>query len=276
MNRRRFVFGLGAAVVASSTAALTGATLSSAVQPTADFRVNVDGGTEVKAATSNPTFDSREVPGVGAGLDGLSGGFPSPEAHEFGKTFGPTEIPAAAEAGRSADFTYALEDAPGTGAQFGTVPDTPRIAANDGVNDGFELALNVGLPAEDAVFNAPTAVAFSNNASAAVDLAVSYSYGPAVEETPLTQADVADIYRFVDPVPGGDTTTRVSPSSNDPTGSGTAVTLGPGETYLIDVDVHLDFTAAEGDNIRTLIDDQIGPEGGELQLLDAIEVGTPT
>ena len=55
-----------------------------------------------------------------------------------------------------------------------------------------------------------------------------------------------------------------------------AVTLGPGETYLIDVDVHLDFTAAEGDNIRTLIDDQIGPEGGELQLLDAIEVGTPT
>lgn len=280
MKRRRLLLGLGTVAVGSASAALTGATLSNTVSPTADFRVSVDSGTEVKAATANPTYDSR-----GKGFSNLhsdstqlSGAFPSPDTHspEQNVTFAPgkNQIPVEGT-GRKVDFSYVLAANPTNGVGFGTGGVGRKIAANGKTNDEFEVAMNVDLPSTDETFEAPTAVALTNTGSTSKNYAISYTYGPDVTATGVTTADVARLYQFVDVDPK-DTTieTQLSPASSAPDTSGNTLTVGPDETYLIGIRVNLNFTGDQGTNIRTQIADEVGTAGGELQLLSNITVGT--
>lgn len=54
MKRRNLIYGIGLLAMGSGAAALSGATLSNTVNPTADFRVNVEGGLSVAKGTSFP------------------------------------------------------------------------------------------------------------------------------------------------------------------------------------------------------------------------------
>ena len=277
MKRRRLLLGLGTVAVGSAAAALTGATLSNTVSPTADFRVSVDSGTEVKAATANPTYDSR-----GDGFDNLhstsktlSGAFPSTKNDIANNpTFEPgnNEIPVEG-LGRQVDFSYILSETPAEQVGFGTGGGVGRlIAANAKTNDELEVAMNVDLPSTDETFEAPTAIAITNTGSASKDYAISYTYGPDVDANGVTEADVAQLYQFVDVDPQDNTNeTQLSPTQSTP---GNTLTIGSGETFLIDIRVNLDFTGEQETNIRTQIADEVGTAGGELQLLSNINVGT--
>jgi len=278
MKRRRLLLGLGTVAVGSAAAALTGATLSNTVSPTADFRVSVDSGTEVKAATANPTYDSR-----GNGFNDLnststklSGAFPSPDNTDIANnpTFEPgnNEIPVEG-LGRQVDFSYILSETPAEQVGFGTGGGVGRlIAANAKTNDELEVAMNVDLPSTDETFEAPTAIAIKNTGSASKNYAISYEYGPDVDANGVTEADVAQLYQFVDVDPQDNTNeTQLSPTQSTP---GNTLTIGSGETFLIDIRVNLDFTGEQETNIRTQIADEVGTAGGELQLLSNINVGT--
>lgn len=61
MQRRKFMLGLGVLATGSGAAALTGATLSNTVSPTADFRVNVEGGLVVEKGANFPTDDTTST-----------------------------------------------------------------------------------------------------------------------------------------------------------------------------------------------------------------------
>jgi hypothetical protein len=259
MKRRRLLLGLGTV-------------LSNTVSPTADFRVSVDSGTEVKAATANPTFDSRSE-----SIDNsLSGGFPSPDGgFEDNVTFEPgVDLPESI-GGRSVDFSYVLATDPRNGVGFGTSENVGnKIAANAKTNDAFEVAMNVDLPVEDTRLHAPTAIAIKNTGSASKSYAISYKYGEDVRSAGINQQDVAQIYEFVDVSPTDSTETVLSPASDNPTASGDPIEIGSDETFLIDIRVNLNFTGGQGTNIRTQIADEVGTAGGELQLLSNINVGT--
>ena len=160
MKRRRLLLGLGTVAVGSAAAALTGATLSNTVSPTADFRVSVDSGTEVKAATANPTYDSRGdgFNDLNSDSTELSGAFPSPDDTDIANnpTFEPgtNEIPVEG-LGRQVDFSYILSETPVEQVGFGTGGGVGRlIAANANPNDALELAMNVDLPSTDEKFEA--------------------------------------------------------------------------------------------------------------------------
>ena len=279
MKRRRLLLGLGTVAVGSAAAALTGATLSNTVSPTADFRVSVDSGTEVKAATANPTYDSR-----GDGFDNLhstsktlSGAFPSTKNDIANNpTFEPgnNEIPVEG-LGRQVDFSYILSKTPAEQVGFGTGGVGRLIAANAKTNDALEVAMNVDLPSTDETFEAPTAIAITNTGSASKNYAISYTYGPDVDANRVTEADVAQLYQFVDVDPRqNDNETQLSPTQSKPGDPGNTLTIDPGETFLIDIRVNLDFTGEQETNIRTQIADEVGTAGGELQLLSNINVGT--
>ena len=275
MKRRRLLLGLGTVSVGSAAAALTGATLSNTVSPTADFRVSVDSGTEVKAATNNPTFDSRSR--NTDKIDPLSGGFPKlPEDGFQGNiTFEPgVDLPESI-GGRPVDFSYVLSTDPRNGVGFDTSEDVSnKIAANAKTNDAFEVAMNVDLPDEPTTLHAPTAIAIKNTGSTSKNYAISYEYGDDVGTAGINQQDVAQIYEFVDVPPIEDNETVLSPASDNPTASGDPIEIGSDETFLIDIRVNLNFTGGQGTNIRTQIADEVGTAGGELQLLSKINVGT--
>ena len=281
MKRRRLLLGLGTVAVGSAAAALTGATLSNTVSPTADFRVSVDSGTEVKAATANPTYDSRGdgFSNLHSDSTTLSGAFPSPDNTDIATnpTFEPgnNEIPVEG-LGRRVDFSYTLSETPAQGVGFGTGGGVGRqIAANAKKNDELEVAMNVDLPSTDETFEAPTAIAITNTGSASKDYAISYTYGPDVDANGVTEADVAQLYQFVDVDPQENSNeTQLSPTQSTPGNPGSPLTIGSGETFLIDIRANLDFIGEQETNIRTQIADEVGTAGGELQLLSKISVGT--
>ena len=280
MKRRRLLLGLGTVAVGSAAAALTGATLSNTVSPTADFRVSVDSGTEVKAATANPTYDSRGdgFNDLNSNSTKLSGAFPSTKNDIANNpTFEPgnNEIPVEG-LGRQVDFSYILSETPAEQVGFGTGGGVGRlIAANAKTNDALEVAMNVDLPSTDETFEAPTAIAITNTGSASKDYAISYTYGPDVNANRVTEADVAQLYQFVDVDPRENANeTQLSPTQSTPGDPGNTLTIGSGETFLIDIRVNLNFTGGQGTNIRTQIADEVGTAGGELQLLSNINVGT--
>jgi len=282
MKRRRLLLGLGTVAVGSAAAALTGATLSNTVSPTADFRVSVDSGTEVKAATANPTYDSRgqgTFNNLNSDSDKLSGAFPSPDNHSpaDNTTFSPGDGNIPVEGiERQVDFSYVLSDTPADVVGFGTNGGVGQmVAANAKKNDELEVAMNVDLPDNDTTFHAPTAIAITNNGSASKDYAISYTYGPDVDVNGVTKADVARLYQFVDVDPTDNAIeTQLSPALSTPGTPGSTLTIGPDETFLIDIRVNLNFTGDQGTNIRTQIADEVGTAGGELQLLSNITVGT--
>ena len=61
------MLGLGVLATGSGAAALTGATLSNTVSPTADFRVNVEGGLVVEKGASFPASDGSTTVSSGFG-----------------------------------------------------------------------------------------------------------------------------------------------------------------------------------------------------------------
>ncbi len=68
MRRRNLMIGLGVLATGSGATALTGATLSNTVSPTADFRVNVDPEGLVVEKNSTQSFDGTVVGTAGSGF----------------------------------------------------------------------------------------------------------------------------------------------------------------------------------------------------------------
>lgn len=154
MQRRKFTFGLGVLATGSAAASLTGATLSNTVSPTADFRVNVDGGLVVEKGASFPASDgSTTINSFGGSPDNSDVEFinsTNSDSTVFNDLDGKTSFAAVADDEQNGALHI------GIAIPFGNIPDT------NGSAKSFEF---------------PELLRVRNNSSESKNLAVAFGDG---------------------------------------------------------------------------------------------------
>ena len=159
------MYGMGLLAMGSSGAALSGATLSNTVNPTADFRVNVEGGLEVAKGTNFPAS-----PGTNADVSASNGDNTDVDFITSGST-------------DSTVFDELSDDSP-----FTAVADTETNGAlHVGVAFPFSQIPNSGGSA--ASFEFPDLLQVTNNNLTDTDVAITYGNSINTGAAPTTDAD---------------------------------------------------------------------------------------
>jgi hypothetical protein len=268
------MIGLGVLATGSGATALTGATLSNTVSPTADFRVNVDPEGLVVERNSTQTFD-------GSVIDTSGSNIPSDtlEYHDSADTslddF--TDFAAVANDGVNGELEFGVlvpfdqipTDSNGIGDVEFEFPNLLQVTNSDGSEQNVVIRY-------DNASGGSIADTFGYVTDDADDINGDGSFVSADgSDAALSFDQVAKIFSFSVPgSPGG----SISPVGADANTSinqdpANAASIGSGETTNISVKV--DITTAIGNLIATEVDDQnLGSNGGQIRLLDQVFFST--
>jgi hypothetical protein len=285
------MIGLGVLATGSGAAALTGATLSNTVSPTADFRVNVEGGLVVEKGGSFPPSDgSSDVSsGFGGSADNSNVKFinsSNSDSQVFGDLDGETSFAAVADDEQNGALNI------GIAIPFGNIPDT------DGSNKSFEFPDLLKIT-NNAPENTDVAVAFGDDitgtngsdASASTtdtengfdETADGGLSNPAVSETgngssptQLSYDEVAEMFQFTT---DGTAANAISPpgasgGSNTNQNEAASVTVNSnGGTQAVHLNVEI--STATGQKIHDYVSEEsLDTNGGHFSLVDQIFVGS--
>ena len=269
MKRRNLMIGLGILATGSGAATLSGAALSNTVSPTADFRINVEGGLVVRAGSSFP--DTTNTTDSNVGPD---------------------------------DADYILSNSFDSSV-FDELNDKTSVAAVADSEENEELHIGLAFPyssienSTSASFEFPDLLEVQNNNNAPVDVAVAYQDGdsssisdttdsahgfetnigtPAVSETgngsdQLSFDQVASMFQFTD----GQGNTISPTGADDQTNSNQAVTQGltvSGTGAVGQLSLTVDVSSTMAGIIDQYVNDVgLTTNGGSVPLVDAIWVG---
>ena len=267
------MIGLGVVTIGSATTALTGATLSNTVSPTADFRINVEGGLVVRAGSNFPDTVGNTNSGIGTD-----------------------------------DAEYIYSSNPSTNTVFDELDDKTSVTAV--ADSKVNGALNVGLAfpyseiegGSSATFDYPNLLEVENNSNSPVDVAVAYqdADNPSIEtpddidshgfesvdptypvsetgdgDDQLSFDQVANMFQFDS---GG---TAVSPAGADSQSNSNQSTPGSVSVDANGGTTQLSLTVDVSSNMAGIIDSYVSDQnlttdGGNVPLVDAIWVGEYT
>jgi hypothetical protein len=291
------MIGLGVLATGSGATALTGATLSNTVSPTADFRVNVD--TQDLIVKRGPNF--------GSGNQDISNGLGDiPDSSV-------TYVDAAASSGLDGEttFTAAANDSTNGSLDFGVlipfdqIPTSNSAAVQTSVSEAKEYtfpdllqidnrdtsnAKQVVLQYADSISGGaaqdPNGYV-TTGADEAVDGTGDFTnplVGTAVDDNDdLSFDEVANIFEFsVDDSDNGNTPTRVSPPGSGTPGNSNqlpnhAIVMnaagGAANPTSVAVDLTLNLNNTIGDEIAGFVSSEsLNTNGGTIRLVDTIFV----
>ena len=269
MKRRNLMIGLGILATGSGAATLSGAALSNTVSPTADFRINVEGGLVVRAGSNFP--DSINSSETGVGTDNAE---------------------------------YILSEDTTDAAVFESLDDKTSVTAVADTEQNGDLNIGLAFPFSEieggssATFNYPNLLEVENNSNSPVDVAVAYQNedsssisdttdsghgfetgigSPAVSETgngtdKLSFDQVANMFQFDS---GG---TAVSPAGDDSQSNSNQSIPGSVSVDANGGTTQLSLTVDVSSNMAGIIDSYVSNQnlttnGGNIPLVDAIWVG---
>ena len=297
MRRRNLMIGLGVLATGSGATALTGATLSNTVSPTADFRVNVDAADLVVKRGQNFSDGSDETISTDTGDitgdityvdDGASTGLNGKTAFtaaantdtngslDFGILIPFDDIPTSGGPGlattsTSGDQSYTFpgllqvdnldtSDVKHVVMQYAESIDTSTSTGAAGSTNGYVTSASDGAVDGTAEFNAPLV---GENVDGGNDLSFD---------------EVAHMFQFsVEDSEDSNTAKRVSPPGDASTaGNGNQL---PANSFTIaadsstSIDLTVNFTEALGDDIAGFVArENLDADGGTVRLLDTIFV----
>ena len=265
MNRRNFILGLGTAATLSGAASVTGASISNAVEPAANFQVVAEQQLEVQR---NSALDYGTLESNGNYSTFL----------QDDDSRGNTDF----------DATGALKDNPG-----------PNMTISNGTNDGLEMALaannsntsytrngTAGYPSktpyDDETDSEGTSPLEIQNPGNARDVSVEYILGDDVTRTDADESSlVARVFQFyingnrVSPDP---TSVSGGTGSNDPVVSNSTAQVSANGTT--DVDFRLNYSDGLADELADLAsssnDLEFTGTNTAIDLLDTVRFGVDT
>ena len=230
MQRRKFTFGLGVLATGSAAASLTGATLSNTVSPTADFRVNVDGGLVVEKGASFPASDgSTTINSFGGSPDNSDVEFiksTNSDSTVFNDLDGKTSFAAVADDEQNGALHI------GIAIPFGNIPDSNgsaksfefpellKITNNAASNTNVAVAFGddiTGTNGTDAsASTTDTENGFDETADGGLSNPAVSPTGNASSPTQLSYDEVAEMFQFTT---GGDVAAAISPPGSSTPGN---------------------------------------------------------
>ncbi len=270
MKRRNLMIGLGILATGSGAATLSGAALSNTVSPTADFRINVEGGLVVRAGSNFP--DSINSSETGVGTDNAE---------------------------------YILSEDTTDAAVFESLDDKTSVTAVADTEQNGDLNIGLAFPFSEieggssATFNYPNLLEVENNSNSPVDVAVAYqdADNPSIEtpddidshgfesvdptypisetgdgDDQLSFDQVANMFQFDS---GG---TAVSPAGADSQSNSNQSIPGSVSVDANGGTTQLSLTVDVNSNMAGIIDSYVSnqnltTDGGNVPLVDAIWVG---
>ena len=290
MQRRKFTFGLGVLATGSAAASLTGATLSNTVSPTADFRVNVDGGLVVEKGASFPASDGSTTvsSGFGGTPDNSDVEFinsTNSDSTVFNDLDGKTSFAAVADDEQNGALHI------GIAIPFGNIPDTNgsaksfefpellRVRNNSSESKNLAVAFGDGITGTNGT-DADASTTSADNGFAEetegnlTNPAVSAT-GSDSNPTQLSYDEVAEMFQFTT---GGDVAAAISPPGSSTPGNTNQkearsfnFTNDPG---TIDLHLNVEISTATGQKIHDYVSEEsLGIDGGHFALIDQIFVG---
>lgn len=277
MRRRNLMIGLGVLATGSGATALTGATLSNTVSPTADFRVNVDPEGLVVEKNSTQSFDGTVVGTAGSGFvpAGLA-------YHDSADTslddF--TDFAAVANDGVNGDLEFGvlvpfdqIPTSSDSQVSF-KFPDLLQVTNSDGSDQ------NVVIRYDDAT-DGSNASTFGYVTEDESDLDSDGSFVSADgTNAALSFDEVASIFSFevAGTLDGNSVTSTISPKGANTAGNSNqlpevAASIDAGGTTNISVNVNI--SPEIGQKIVDEVDAQnLGSNGGQIRLLDQVFFST--
>ena len=277
MRRRNLMIGLGVLATGSGATALTGATLSNTVSPTADFRVNVDPEGLVVERNSTQTFDGSVIDTTGSDIptDTL-------EYHDSADTslddF--TDFAAVANDGVNGDLEFGvlvpfdqIPTSSDSQVSF-KFPDLLQVTNSDGSDQ------NVVIRYDDAT-DGSNASTFGYVTEDDSDLDSDGSFVSADgTNAALSFDEVASIFSFevAGTLDGNSVTSTISPKGANTAGNSNqlpevAASIDAGGTTNISVNVNI--SPEIGQKIVDEVDAQnLGSNGGQIRLLDQVFFST--
>ena len=280
MQRRKLMIGLGVLATGSGAAALTGATLSNTVSPTADFRVNVQGDNLVIERNGTHPFDGSTVSTSGSDISSTL-----VYENEDGSALDD-----------NADFAAAANQQANGNLKFGVLVPYDKIPTSDsktstsGIKtyrfpDLLQVTNNSGSEADIVVrYDDQTGGGPANNngyvTSDSNDLAGDGTFVSASGSgTELSYDEVASIFEISAQDSGNSSAwTRISPTGawNDTSNNqdpDAAATLGDGDKTSLAVTVNLDNDF--GNKIANEVEaQQLDADGGQIRFLEQVWFST--
>lgn len=277
MRRRNLMIGLGVLATGSGATALTGATLSNTVSPTADFRVNVDPEGLVVEKNSTQSFDGTVVGTAGSGFvpaglayhdsadtslddftdfaavanDGVNGDL------EFGVLVPFDQIPTSSDSQVSFKFPDLLQVTNSDGS------DQNVVIRYDDATDGSNASTFGYVTEDDSDLDSDGSFVSADGTDAA-----------------LSFDEVASIFSFevAGTLDGNSVTSTISPKGANTAGNSNqlpevAASIDAGGTTNISVNVNI--SPEIGQKIVDEVDAQnLGSNGGQIRLLDQVFFST--
>jgi hypothetical protein len=280
MKRRNLIYGMGLLAMGSGAAALSGATLTSTVNPFARFNINVEGGLLVErglsfSGSTNSTTSSDGI-GDASGVDFITVADDANDSTVADSLdFDQQAFEVAADAGENADLSIALAVPFGSlsGGQSYTFPNLLQITNN--ANSSKNVAIEFDDGGENSIEGAETHgyVTDTNQPDLGVsDTAVNASGGTG--PTRLSFDEVASLFQFK----AG--TTAISPPGSTSGGNANqdavnSVTIASGDTQQVSltVDLHTDIKSKLDDIVS---ENNLSVDSGQFALVEEIYVGTST
>ena len=277
------MYGMGLLAMGSSGAALSGATLSNTVNPTADFRVNVEGGLEVAKGTNFPAS-----PGTNADVSASNGDNTDVDFITSGSTdstvfdelsddspftaVADTETNGALHVGVAFPFSQIPDDSGGSSAASFEFPDLLEVT-NNNLTD-TNVAITYGDTITDG--GAPTTDAnngFETTAEDGLGNASVSESGNTSGPTQLSFDEAAEMFQFTT---DGSLSNPISPagastSTNANQEEANSVTItGDGGTQNITLNVEI--STATGQKIHNFVSEE-SLTVGSFAIIDQIFVG---